>query len=218
MPAALSQREPAPDKDGDLTLTLGQENARDLPIASALSAQEEYHSAIRGLGSAQTRLHGLSQPHFSGMLQASLGSKSALVPEEEYMADDWLEDDLEEVQPKKKRRLRVEHNGISRDDSPSLSSPLNSRHRHPNGNSVCRGWCLFFVESSFCFLLKYLFPFLIHPTLLHFCCSFFHCQQESLSEKEWRREAAPGENDSDARDGQTGETRGQQVAEPHGDR
>lgn len=66
------------------------------------------------------------------------------------MADDWLEDDLEAVQPKKKRRLRVEHNGISRDDGPSSSfssTPsslaLNGRHRHPNGSSVCRGPCCF---------------------------------------------------------------------------
>uniref|UniRef100_A0A1A8RH70 NF-kappa-B inhibitor-like protein 2 n=1 Tax=Nothobranchius rachovii TaxID=451742 RepID=A0A1A8RH70_9TELE len=44
----------------------------------------------------------------SGGLSGSAESKSALVPEDEYLADDWLEDDLLEMQPKKKRRLRME--------------------------------------------------------------------------------------------------------------
>ncbi|XP_075874083.1 tonsoku-like protein [Nelusetta ayraudi] len=146
VPAAPSQREPPQNRDADLLPSQARENARDLPLAPSLSAQEEYHSAIRGLGSAQTRLHSLPQPHFSSTPPGPPSAKSALVPEEEYMADDWLEDDLEAVQPKKKRRLRVEHNGISRDDGPSSSSSsispslaLSGRHRHPNGSSVCRG-------------------------------------------------------------------------------
>ncbi|KAE8289979.1 Tonsoku-like protein NF-kappa-B inhibitor-like protein 2 [Larimichthys crocea] len=65
-------------------------------------------------------------------------NKSALVPEEEYLADDWLEDDLEEVQPKKKRRLRVEHDGTRGEDF-ALSSTARSQSRQLNPDTACRG-------------------------------------------------------------------------------
>lgn len=108
-------------------------------------AREEYHSAIRGLGSAKTRLQGLSQPQFSSTPAVSSSNKSALVPEEEYVADDWLEDDLEEIQPKKKRRLRGEENGIRGEDN-ALSSAARSQNliSHP----VCRGNDFTFVFYS----------------------------------------------------------------------
>ncbi|KAE8289982.1 Tonsoku-like protein NF-kappa-B inhibitor-like protein 2 [Larimichthys crocea] len=63
---------------------------------------------------------------------------NALVPEEEYLADDWLEDDLEEVQPKKKRRLRVEHDGTRGEDF-ALSSTARSQSRQLNPDTACRG-------------------------------------------------------------------------------
>uniref|UniRef100_A0AAQ5ZX39 Tonsoku-like protein n=1 Tax=Amphiprion ocellaris TaxID=80972 RepID=A0AAQ5ZX39_AMPOC len=98
----------------------GPESTREAPAASVF-AREEYHSAIRGLGSAKSRLQGLSQSQFSSTPDISSSSKSALVPEEEYLADDWLEDDLGEIQPKKKRRLRIDQNGTRGEETASMS-------------------------------------------------------------------------------------------------
>ncbi|XP_041929072.1 tonsoku-like protein [Alosa sapidissima] len=42
----------------------------------------------------------------------------ALVPEEEYLADDWLEDDLGEMQPKKKRKMASELEGRRENGEP----------------------------------------------------------------------------------------------------
>uniref|UniRef100_A0A1A7XW82 NF-kappa-B inhibitor-like protein 2 n=1 Tax=Iconisemion striatum TaxID=60296 RepID=A0A1A7XW82_9TELE len=56
-----------------------------------------------------------------GGCSSSQDCKSALVPEDEYLADDWLEDDLLEMQPKKKRRLRMEGVPQSEADSCTVS-------------------------------------------------------------------------------------------------
>lgn len=101
-------------------------------------AREEYHSAIRGLGSAKTLLQGLSQPQLSSTPAVSSSTKSALVPEDEYLADDWLEDDLVEIQPKKKRRLRMEQNGPRVEETAS-SSAARSQNKHLNLDTTCRG-------------------------------------------------------------------------------
>ncbi|XP_058472275.1 tonsoku-like protein [Solea solea] len=97
--------------------------------APSVFAREEYHSAIRGLGSSKTLLQGLSQPQFSSTPAVSSSSRAALVPEEEFVADDWLEDDLGEVQPKKKRRLRVEQNGMEAAWSQNRSSNSDATSR-----------------------------------------------------------------------------------------
>lgn len=168
------------------------------------------------MGSAKTLLQGLSQPQFSSTPAVSSSSnRSALVPEEEYLADDWLEDDLGEIQPKKKRRLRVEQNGMNREDGAAFSA-AKSQNRHLNSNTNCRGNVFIFI-LVFYFILLHI-ALLILPSL---CCSSFRfcssliLQQESLSEKEWLSEASPGQNDSDARHGEAGQTRGQQVSQPH---
>ncbi|MCI4382630.1 hypothetical protein PGIGA_G00017020 [Pangasianodon gigas] len=71
------------------------------------SGREEYHRAIQNLGSAKSRLlsQSLSEPAFSSTPAVSTNHASALVPEEHYIQDDWLEDDLGSAQPKKKRRV-----------------------------------------------------------------------------------------------------------------
>lgn len=97
--------------------------------------REEYQSAIRNLGSAKARLQGSTQPLFSSTPAVS---SSALVPEEEYVADDWLDDDLEEIQPKKKRRMRLEQNGIRGEDVTS-SSAARVQSRSTNSDIVSRG-------------------------------------------------------------------------------
>ncbi|XP_051503112.1 tonsoku-like protein [Myxocyprinus asiaticus] len=83
---------------------------------AVLSPQSEsgrivYQKAMQNLGSAKSRLlsQSLSEAAFTSTPAVSANSRSALVPEDEYLADDWLEDDLMDVQPKKKRRVS-EHN------------------------------------------------------------------------------------------------------------
>lgn len=80
------------------------------PLA-AESSRMQYQKVMQNLGSAKSRLftQSLSEPAFSSTPAVSANSRSALVPEDEYVADDWLEDDLGDVQPKKKRRVS-EHN------------------------------------------------------------------------------------------------------------
>ncbi|XP_028853373.1 tonsoku-like protein [Denticeps clupeoides] len=75
-----------------------------------VSGREEYLKAIQSLGSAKSRLlsQTLSEPAFSSTPVVPANSVSALVPEDEYIADDWLDDDLGEVQPKKKRKVSSE--------------------------------------------------------------------------------------------------------------
>ena len=79
-------------------------------------AREEYHSVIRGLGSARAlhqgalheggALHQGTQSPLTSTPALSSNSRPALVPEEEDLADDWLDDDLGEVvQARKKRRV-----------------------------------------------------------------------------------------------------------------
>ncbi|XP_027130900.1 tonsoku-like protein [Larimichthys crocea] len=136
-PAAQTQKEVLPKKDANLIPNSGRESVREAPAASVF-AREEYQSAIRALGSAKARFQGLTQPQFSSTPAVSSSNKSALVPEEEYLADDWLEDDLEEVQPKKKRRLRVEHDGTRGEDF-ALSSTARSQSRQLNPDTACRG-------------------------------------------------------------------------------
>ncbi|XP_076605193.1 tonsoku-like protein [Chaetodon auriga] len=123
-PAAPSQKEVHPNREAKSIPNSGGENVREAPAPSVF-AREEYQSAIRSLGSAKSRLHGLSQPQFSSTPAVSSSSKSALVPEEQYVADDWLEDDLEGIQPKRKR-FRVEQNGIRGDDAVSSSAARGS--------------------------------------------------------------------------------------------
>uniref|UniRef100_A0A8D3DNV6 Tonsoku-like protein n=1 Tax=Scophthalmus maximus TaxID=52904 RepID=A0A8D3DNV6_SCOMX len=123
-PAASSQNEVPPNKEtSSVPASVG---VREEPAPSVF-ARQEYHSAIRGLGSAKSQLQGLSQPQFSSTPAVSSSNKSALVPEEEYLADDWLDDDLGEIQPKKKRRLRVEQNGINTCELQTCATDSNER-------------------------------------------------------------------------------------------
>lgn len=96
----------------------------ELPSQSC-SGREEYHRAIQNLGSAKSRLlsQSLSEPAFSSTPAVSTNHMSALVPEEHYIQDDWLEDDLGNAQPKKKRRV------ISEQDSRMDSVASRNQHR-----------------------------------------------------------------------------------------
>lgn len=164
-PAAPSQKEIPPNKGANSVPDSGREIVREAPGPSVF-ARDEYHSAIRGLGSAKSRLQGLSQPQFSSTPAVPSSNKSALVPEEEYVADDWLEDDLEEIQPKKKRRLRAEQNGIRGEDV-ALPSAARGQNRHLNSDTACRGRdliCILFYSTLLCsFYLHYALFLLCAP-------------------------------------------------------
>ncbi|TNN55318.1 Tonsoku-like protein [Liparis tanakae] len=134
VPAAPSQKEVPATREVNPMPDSGRESLREAPAPSVF-AREEYHSAIRGLGSAKSLLQGPPQPQFSSTPAVSSSNKSALVPEEEYVADDWLEDDLGEMQPKKKRRLGVDQSGIRGEDGASTSRGQNSLL---NSDSACR--------------------------------------------------------------------------------
>ncbi|XP_057715541.1 tonsoku-like protein isoform X1 [Corythoichthys intestinalis] len=126
IPVATNQKETSPNEEADLVINTGRESGRN-HSAPGVFAQKEYHSAIRGLGSAKTILQDRStEPLFPGTLQLTSGSKSALVPEEEYLVDDWLEDDLAGNHPKKKRRLRAEQNGGRGNEAAIVNAPRGS--------------------------------------------------------------------------------------------
>ncbi|KAF3701144.1 Tonsoku-like protein NF-kappa-B inhibitor-like protein 2 [Channa argus] len=135
-PAAPSQKNIPLNKEAGSVSNSGRESIKEAPAPSVF-ARQEYHSAIRGLGSAKTLLQGLSHSQFSSTDPVSSSNRSALVPEEEYLADDWLDDDLGEIQPKKKRRIRVEQNGIRVEDTDSLSASRN-QNRQFNSDTSCR--------------------------------------------------------------------------------
>lgn len=135
--STTSQKELPPKADATSAPSSVQENTRQTSVASVF-AREEYQSAIRSLGSAKTRLQGPSQPQFSSTPSLSSNNTSALVPEDEYVADDWLEDDLEEIQPKKKRRIRMDQNEIRGEDLVS-SSAARSQNRSIHSDFVPRG-------------------------------------------------------------------------------
>ncbi|KAK2825983.1 hypothetical protein Q5P01_020197 [Channa striata] len=133
-PAAPNPKEVPPNKEAIFIPNSGRESIKEAPAPSVF-ARQEYHSAIRGLGSAKTLLQGLSHSQFSSTTPVS--SRSALVPEEEYLADDWLDDDLGEIQPKKKRRIQ-EQNGMRMEDTDSLSASR-SQKRQFNSDTSCKG-------------------------------------------------------------------------------
>ncbi|XP_065109970.1 tonsoku-like protein [Paramisgurnus dabryanus] len=103
LPPAPSPQEVPPSQEVPSTYGI-----RDAPSPPpAVSGRIQYQKVIQNLGSAKSRLfsQSLSEPAFSSTPAVSANSRSALVPEDEYRADDWLEDDLGDIQPKKKRRV-----------------------------------------------------------------------------------------------------------------
>uniref|UniRef100_A0A3Q2PHV3 Tonsoku-like protein n=1 Tax=Fundulus heteroclitus TaxID=8078 RepID=A0A3Q2PHV3_FUNHE len=144
-PAAPGQKENPSIKEPLRPLNPCGESPREAPAACVFQ-RDEYHSAIRSLGSAKSLHQGPSQPPFSSTPAAPSSSRSALVPEDEYVADDWLDDDLGEMQPKKKRRLQAEHDKPRREETASSSRSQNHRLssdcREPASSSSassCRG-------------------------------------------------------------------------------
>ncbi|XP_069008460.1 tonsoku-like protein isoform X1 [Embiotoca jacksoni] len=148
-PAAPSQKDTPPNQEPSSAPSSSRESVREGPALSVF-ARDEYHSAIRGLGSSKTILQGPSQPQFSSTPAVSSSNQSALVPEDEYLADDWLEDDLGEM-PKKKRRLRMEPNGTRWEETAS-SSAARSQTKQFSSDTACRGKLFVFCCITFLFL------------------------------------------------------------------
>ncbi|KAJ7338236.1 hypothetical protein JRQ81_010954 [Phrynocephalus forsythii] len=83
------------------------------PEGSRTSAPAEYQAAIRGLGST-AHSRPLPIPE-----QARPPGKPALIPQEEYVGDDWLEDDLApNASRKRSRRSPAEESGSESEGSP----------------------------------------------------------------------------------------------------
>ncbi|MEQ2188558.1 hypothetical protein GOODEAATRI_016316, partial [Goodea atripinnis] len=124
-PAAPSQKDNPINKEPLRPINSYVESNREAPLPCVFQ-RDDYHSTIRSLGSAKTLHQGVSQRQLSSTSAVSSSSRSALVPEDEYVADDWLDDDLGEMQPKKKRRLRMEHNEPRREEAASSSAARSS--------------------------------------------------------------------------------------------
>ncbi|CAI9607449.1 unnamed protein product, partial [Staurois parvus] len=93
----------------NLDVIPARNEAPDSPIPSShprLSegGKEAYQKAIQSLGSAKSRL--LSQSLAQPDLTDEGSTKAALVPSEEYLGDDWLEDDLRSEFRSRKRLHR----------------------------------------------------------------------------------------------------------------
>lgn len=86
------------------------------------------------------------------------------------MSDDWLEDDLREYQPKKKRRLQTEHDR-TRGEETAAFSVATSQNRHSSSNTACRGkehvlLSLLLLHTVFCkftFIVTFFFQLLQFP-------------------------------------------------------
>ncbi|XP_061105905.1 tonsoku-like protein [Conger conger] len=116
---------PPPTRSGVAGLSQGVPTTTGTDsVAPAVSRTEEYHRAMRCLGSAKSRLLHAQDQSEPECGPASANGRSALVPEEEDVADDWLEDDLGELQPRKRRRVGAE-------PRPVTSSSGRSQSHHP---------------------------------------------------------------------------------------
>ncbi|XP_067825223.1 tonsoku-like protein [Heptranchias perlo] len=92
---SLSQEEPS---NWDCTRTEQERGLNDPSVGASA-----YLQAMRSLGSAKSRLlsQTLAEPCLNPQPPAR---KSALIPESEYVEEDWLEDDLGDGRPKKRSR------------------------------------------------------------------------------------------------------------------
>ncbi|XP_076834924.1 tonsoku-like protein [Brachyhypopomus gauderio] len=123
-----AQETPTPNVDRELPPQVG-------------SGRDEYQKAMQNLGSAKTRLltQSLSEPAFNSTPAVLTNHVSALLPEDEYVEDDWLEDDLWSAQPKKKRKVWSEQGGVS---TSRLQVPASSEPSARVQSSTSRGLSL----------------------------------------------------------------------------
>ncbi|KAM8966298.1 tonsoku-like protein [Pelodytes ibericus] len=91
---------------------------------------EAYQRAMKGLGSAKSRILNQSLEETTNIIPDS-APRVALVPSEEYLDDDWLEDDLQEMS---RARKRVRHSPTSMEsETESLHPEDEVLEEHPQG-------------------------------------------------------------------------------------
>lgn len=125
----------------------------ELPLQSC-SGREEYHRVMQNLGSAKSRLlsQSLSEPAFTSTPAVSTNHMSALVLEEHYIQDDWLEDDLGSFQPKKKRRVYSEQD--SRRDSVAARNQNRSSGSFESSTRGVEKYCVIIIYQCMCEILR----------------------------------------------------------------
>ncbi|KAJ6661467.1 hypothetical protein lerEdw1_014376 [Lerista edwardsae] len=106
--------------------TLPGDEGRQAPAVAELNAPAEYRAAMLGLGSAQSR-----PPPSAARPRPTEGP--ALIPPEEYVGDDWLDDDLGLIQgPRKRPRpSREEQSGSGSEEATEPDSDSGAPHQPP---------------------------------------------------------------------------------------
>uniref|UniRef100_A0A4W3H2Y2 Tonsoku-like protein n=1 Tax=Callorhinchus milii TaxID=7868 RepID=A0A4W3H2Y2_CALMI len=101
-PGLCDDRDFPDEPDTDWDSSRGRNQERDLEAPNA--GRAVYLQAMRGLGSAKSRL--LEPGHSTSPPPPPLAGsdRPALVPEEQDLAEDWLEDDLRLARPRKRAR------------------------------------------------------------------------------------------------------------------
>uniref|UniRef100_A0A2K5CL72 Tonsoku-like protein n=1 Tax=Aotus nancymaae TaxID=37293 RepID=A0A2K5CL72_AOTNA len=106
---------PRPSQKRRRCLAMARGPASNREAAAASASRATYQAAIRGVGSAQSRL---GPGPLRGQSKA-LAPQAALIPEEECLTGDWLELD---TPPTRSRRPRPQSNGDSRGPSSTSGS------------------------------------------------------------------------------------------------
>ncbi|MBN3290595.1 TONSL protein, partial [Polypterus senegalus] len=113
----------------------------------SVSGREEYQRAMQALGGTKSRFlaYSLSDSTTVPPPKTDASCRPAMVPEEEYIEDDWLDDDMGIAQPKKKRRTSESLEAGRRDDDtsaagsmvhPSFSVPPSAARRGANSRNL----------------------------------------------------------------------------------
>ncbi|XP_012414241.1 tonsoku-like protein [Trichechus manatus latirostris] len=142
-PCQPAQKRPRPSASAERVPAQTASLAGDREAAVASASRAAYQAAIRGVGSAQSRHLGPSQPRGLGEAPAPW---AALVPEEECLDGDWLEDDSP-LTLGRQRGSRPPHppgsgNGTRCEASGSGSSerPTRPRTRQSRLTSIHKSW------------------------------------------------------------------------------
>uniref|UniRef100_H3A5I3 Tonsoku-like protein n=1 Tax=Latimeria chalumnae TaxID=7897 RepID=H3A5I3_LATCH len=129
---------PASCEDSDLGVPMVEEA---VGLETPAAGRAAYQQAMQSLGSAKSRLAKQALAKSPSSPSEPRG-QSALIPEHEYLQDDWLEDDLAEGRPKKRARAESRDCGLedyggenSDDDIPLAVLSTTRRGRSLNKKS-----------------------------------------------------------------------------------
>uniref|UniRef100_A0A8C4T122 Tonsoku-like protein n=1 Tax=Erpetoichthys calabaricus TaxID=27687 RepID=A0A8C4T122_ERPCA len=89
----------------------------------SVSGREEYQRAMQALGGTKSRFlaYSLSDSTTVPPPKTDASCRPAMVPEDEYIEDDWLDDDMGLAQPKKKRKTSESLEAGRKDDDTSAA-------------------------------------------------------------------------------------------------